>query len=95
MSEIHERGESNLAQKRKSPNKPSRSGDFLYDRKYTSPRVDIIFKRVFGTERNKPILQEFLSVLLGIEIIDLRIENTECKLSLSPSILDPDILTFV
>lgn len=66
-----------MTQKRKSPNKRSRSGEFLYDRKYTSPSVDIIFKRVFGTERNKPILQEFLSVLLGIEIIDLQIENTE------------------
>ena len=46
-------------------------------RKYTKTRVDVIFKRVFGTEKNKGILRSFLSELLQREIIDLTFENSE------------------
>jgi predicted transposase/invertase (TIGR01784 family) len=61
----------------KNPVKISRSEGSKHRRKYTDPRVDIIFKRVFGTEKNKPILKEFLNYLLEIEIIDLKFENSE------------------
>jgi predicted transposase/invertase (TIGR01784 family) len=61
----------------KNPVKISRSEGFKHVRKYTNPRVDIIFKRVFGAEKNKLILKEFLNDLLEIEIIDLKFENSE------------------
>jgi predicted transposase/invertase (TIGR01784 family) len=48
-----------------------------YDRKFASPRVDIMFKRVFGTEKNKPILMAFLQEITGAKILDLVFENTE------------------
>ena len=45
--------------------------------KYARPTVDYIFKRVFGTEQNKPCLISFLNSLLPVEIVDLDFENTE------------------
>jgi predicted transposase/invertase (TIGR01784 family) len=48
-----------------------------YDRKFASPRVDIMFKRVFGTEKNKPILMAFLQEITGAKILDLVFENSE------------------
>jgi predicted transposase/invertase (TIGR01784 family) len=48
-----------------------------YDRKFASPRVDIMFKRVFGTEKNKPILMAFLQEITRAKILDLVFENTE------------------
>jgi predicted transposase/invertase (TIGR01784 family) len=55
-------------------------------RKYTKTRVDVIFKRVFGTEKNKGILRSFLSELLQREIIDLTFENSELQNVLHPSL---------
>ena len=46
-------------------------------RKYANPTVDVIFKRVFGTEKNKDCLIGFLSELLGFEIAELDILNPE------------------
>jgi predicted transposase/invertase (TIGR01784 family) len=66
-----------MAPRKKMPSKTFRPEVPGYRRKYTSPRIDIIFKRVFGTEKNKPILKEFLSTLLELEIIDLQLENSE------------------
>jgi predicted transposase/invertase (TIGR01784 family) len=48
-----------------------------YDRKFASPRVDIMFKRVFGTEKNKSILMAFLQQITGAKILDLTFENSE------------------
>jgi predicted transposase/invertase (TIGR01784 family) len=36
-----------------------------------------MFKRVFGTEKNKPILMAFLQEITGAKILDLVFENTE------------------
>jgi predicted transposase/invertase (TIGR01784 family) len=36
-----------------------------------------MFKRVFGTERNKPILMAFLQEITGAKILDLAFENSE------------------
>jgi len=48
-----------------------------YPRKFASPRVDIMFKRVFGSEKNKPILMAFLQEITGAKILELSFENTE------------------
>jgi hypothetical protein len=50
-----------------------------YHRKFTSPHVDMMFKRVFGTEKNKPILMAFLHEITGAKILDLVIANTEVQ----------------
>ncbi|MDR1672909.1 MAG: Rpn family recombination-promoting nuclease/putative transposase, partial [Bacteroidales bacterium] len=47
--------------------------------RYINPHTDFGFKKLFGTEANKDLLQEFLPVLLGKEdrIISLRYLNQE------------------
>ncbi|MDR2385191.1 MAG: Rpn family recombination-promoting nuclease/putative transposase [Tannerella sp.] len=47
--------------------------------RYINPHTDFGFKKLFGTEANKDLLQEFLPVLLGKEdrIISLRYMNPE------------------
>lgn len=46
---------------------------------YLSPKLDIVFKRMFGDENNKDILQDFLKTYLDIEANekDLILKNTE------------------
>ena len=44
------------------------------------PKMDFVFKQVFGTEKNKPLLISFLNALLFDEkpcIQDLRLDNTD------------------
>jgi predicted transposase/invertase (TIGR01784 family) len=44
------------------------------------PTIDIAFKKVFGEEKNKPVLIHFLNSILGRAtdpIVDLRFANTE------------------
>ena len=45
--------------------------------KYMDPKVDFAFKKVFGTEQNKPILIDLLKSLLKIDIRSLVINNSE------------------
>lgn len=49
--------------------------------RYINPHTDFGFKKLFGTEANKDLLQEFLPVLLGKEdrIISLRYVNQELR----------------
>ena len=49
----------------------------LLPRKYARPTVDVIFKRVFGTEKNKACLISLLNAILNLEIEDLTLENTD------------------
>jgi predicted transposase/invertase (TIGR01784 family) len=49
----------------------------LFHRKYARPTVDVIFKRVFGTEKNKACLISLLNAILNLEIEDLTLENTD------------------
>ncbi len=51
--------------------------DALLPRKYARPTVDVIFKRVFGTEKNKACLVSLLNAILNLEIEDLTLENTD------------------
>ena len=45
--------------------------------KYMDPKVDFAFKKVFGTEQNKPLLINLLKSLLKIDIHSLVINNSE------------------
>ena len=47
----------------------------LLPRKYARPTVDVIFKRVFGTEKNKACLISLLNAILNLEIEDLKTQN--------------------
>jgi predicted transposase/invertase (TIGR01784 family) len=49
----------------------------LLPRKYARPTVDVIFKRVFGTEKNKACLISLLNAILELDIEDLKLENTD------------------
>jgi predicted transposase/invertase (TIGR01784 family) len=51
--------------------------EVLLPRKYARPTVDVIFKRVFGTEKNKACLISLLNAILDLEIEDLTLENTD------------------
>ncbi len=47
---------------------------------FMRPKVDIVFKRIFGDERNKSILISFLSAVLNMnkaDLYDLTIVNNE------------------
>lgn len=47
---------------------------------FLKPRVDCIFKRLFGDERNKEILESFLEAVLNLnknETAEIRILNPE------------------
>ncbi|MDR1224848.1 MAG: Rpn family recombination-promoting nuclease/putative transposase [Tannerella sp.] len=74
------------AQRKKSAAKSSKNGESEQftgwggkPPRYINPHTDFGFKRLFGTEANKDLLQEFLPVLLGREdrIISLRYMNPE------------------
>jgi len=54
--------------------------------KYLNPRNDYAFKRIFGTEKNKDILVDFINAMLGFEGSE-KIQNVAF---LSP-VQDPDI----
>ena len=50
------------------------------DNYFVKLKTDVVFKKLFGSEENKHILQAFIASLLGIDksrISDLTIENTE------------------
>ena len=50
------------------------------DRDLMSPKVDFVFKLIFGDEKNKHILAAFLNSVLKLppgELADLEIINTE------------------
>ena len=45
--------------------------------KYLDPTVDFVFKKVFGTEQNKPILIDLLKSILNIDIHSIVLNNSE------------------
>lgn len=54
--------------------------DIIKDDFLMSPKIDFVFKLIFGEEKNKRILQAFLSTLLRIdkkELEDIKLLNTE------------------
>ena len=56
--------------------------DLLTETENFTARNDYAFKKIFGSEENKDILIEFLSLATGIEksdFNDIRIENNELQ----------------
>jgi predicted transposase/invertase (TIGR01784 family) len=54
------------------------------NRKYALPTVDYLFKKVFGTDKNKPILISLLQAILDLQIDSLTIENSELSKDFDP-----------
>ena len=52
------------------------------DETILSPKLDIVFKMLFGNEKNKDILKAFLSDMLDIpeeEMRDIKVKNPEIE----------------
>ena len=49
----------------------------LAPRKYVNPMIDVAFKYLFGTEKNKHLLKELLENVFKRKILDISYDNTE------------------
>lgn len=45
--------------------------------KYVNPMIDVAFKYLFGTEKNKHLLKELLENVFKRKILDITYDNTE------------------
>ncbi len=57
--------------------------------KFLDPKLDLIFKKIFGTEKNKNILIHFLNDILGCTEV-----NTIQEVEFLSTIMDPEIASY-